>query len=82
MDKSNPVYMLRLKDIIPFAGMKNYNDRCRWEGISNSKPGGEDLDSYYRKCLVRKLTLGLYTSVLVAVPLGGALFGLVKLVLE
>ena len=82
MNESKPGYKLRLKeDFIPFVGMINYNDRCRWEEISNAKPGGEDPENYYKKCFARKLVLGLYNSVLVAGTIEGV-FGLVKLIFQ
>ena len=80
MNKSKPLYKLRLKDIIPLVGMNNYNERCRWEAISHLKPEGENPNDYYRKCFARKLVLGSYNSVLVAGTAGGAFFGLVGLV--
>ncbi len=83
MDKSKPVYKLRWEDFKPFfIGLMEYEQRCRWEAISQTKPGGMYLEDYLKKCSARKVFLGLYNSIIIPGAVGGALFGLAKLVFE
>jgi len=74
-----PAYKIRLRDFIPFRGVRRHARRCGVEKAFAERFYGLNPDQYYAKVMSRGVLLSIYNGVVFGGGLVGIFIGLEKI---